>query len=78
MTSVRNTVWADAPAILRLADAEPLFSKEDREVVEELLADFLADADASEYRFLTAVDGAKISVLPALADPTHARTYDLY
>ena len=38
MTTVRKTARADAPAILRLAAAEPLFSREDREVVDELLA----------------------------------------
>jgi ribosomal protein S18 acetylase RimI-like enzyme len=47
--------------------------------VEELLADFLADADASEYRFLTAVDGAKISGFACFGPtPLTRGTYDLY
>jgi len=57
MISVRKTTPPDAPGILRLAAVEPLFNREDREVVEELLLDYLEETEPGDYRFLTAIDG---------------------
>jgi len=79
MTSVRKTARADAPAILRLAAAEPLFSREDREVVKELLADYLEEEEPVDYRFLTAVEEGQIAGFACYGPtPLTRGTYDLY
>ena len=79
MTSVRKTTRSDAPAILRLAAAEPLFSREDREVVEELLFDYLEDPDPGDYRFLTAVHDGRVAGFACYGPtPLTRGTYDLY
>jgi GNAT superfamily N-acetyltransferase len=79
MTSVRKTVPRDAPAILRLAAAEPLFSREDREVVEELLLDYLEETEPGDYRFLTAIDGGQVMGFACYGPtPLTRGTFDLY
>lgn len=80
MISVRTTVPAEAPAILRLSAAEPLFSREDREVVEELLDDyFVDDDDPAEYTFLSARrDGRLVGFACYGPTPLTRGTYDLY
>ncbi len=79
MTSVRKTARADAPAILRLAAAEPLFSREDREVVEELLLDYLEEPEPGDYRFLTAIDEGRVAGFACYGPtPLTRGTYDLY
>ncbi len=79
MTSVRKTARADAAAILRLAAAEPLFSREDREVVEELLLDSLEDPEPGDYRFLTALDEGRVAGFACYGPtPLTRGTYDLY
>jgi GNAT superfamily N-acetyltransferase len=79
MTSVRKTARADAPAILRLAAAEPLFSREDREVVDELLAEYLEESEPGDYRFLTAVEDGRIAGFACYGPtPLTRGTYDLY
>ncbi len=80
MISVRNTAPADAPAILRLSAAEPLFSREDRQVVHELLDDyFVDDDDPAEYTFLTArLDGRVVGFACYGPTPLTRGTYDLY
>ena len=79
MTSVRKTSWTDAPAIRRLAAAEPLFSKEDLQVVDELLAEYLADSDSGDYRFLTAVEEGRVAGFACYGPtPLTRGTYDLY
>lgn len=78
MTRVRPTVRADAPAILRIARAEPLFSREDRQVVEELLDEYLDDPQG-DYHFLTAVSDDKVAGFACYGPtPLTRGTYDLY
>jgi ribosomal protein S18 acetylase RimI-like enzyme len=78
MISVRKTVPSDAPGIRRLAAAEPLFSREDREVVDELLQDFLVE-DPGDYRFLTAVDEGRVVGFACYGPtPLTRGTFDLY
>ena len=79
MTSVRKTVPRDASAVLRLAAAEPLFSREDREVVEELLFDYLEETEPGDYRYLTAIDGGRVVGFACYGPtPLTHGTFDLY
>jgi GNAT superfamily N-acetyltransferase len=79
MTSVRKTVRRDAPGVLRLAAAEPLFSREDREVVEELLFDYLEEAEPGDYRYLTAIDDGRVVGFACYGPtPLTHGTFDLY
>ena len=79
MISVRKTAPADGPAILRLAAAEHLFSSEDREVVDELLQDYLEETEPGDYCFLTAVDeGLVVGFACYGPTPLTHGTYDLY
>jgi ribosomal protein S18 acetylase RimI-like enzyme len=79
MTSVRKTVARDAPAVLRLAAAEPLFSADDREVVEELLFDYLEESEPGDYRYLTAVDDGRVVGFACYGPtPLTHGTFDLY
>jgi ribosomal protein S18 acetylase RimI-like enzyme len=79
MISVRKTVRQDAPGVLRLAAAEPLFSHEDREVVEELLLDYLEDSEPGDYRFLTAIDDGRVDGFACYGPtPLTRGTFDLY
>jgi ribosomal protein S18 acetylase RimI-like enzyme len=79
MTSVRKTSPPDAPGILRLAAAEPLFTREDREVVEELLLDFLEEDEPGDYRFLTATDAGRVVGFACYGPtPLTRGTFDLY
>ncbi|HSR46903.1 MAG TPA: GNAT family N-acetyltransferase [Anaerolineales bacterium] len=78
MTRVRPSGKADAAPILRIARSEPLFTKEDREVVEELLQEFLADP-GGDYFFLTALDDGKVAGFACYGPtPLTRGTYDLY
>ena len=59
MLSIRESTAQDGAAILRIASAEPLFSRQEAEMVAELLHDYLERADHNGYFFLTAEsDGA--------------------
>ena len=79
MTSVRKTVRQDAAGVLRLAAAEPLFSREDREVVEELLFDYLEETEPGDYRYLTAIDGGRVVGFACYGPtPLTHGTFDLY
>ena len=79
MTSVRKTVPRDASAVLRLAAAEPLFSREDREVVEELLFDYLEETEPGDYRYLTAIDDGRVVGFACYGPtPLTHGTFDLY
>lgn len=78
MTRIRPTVRADALAILRIARSEPLFSREDREVVEELLLEFLDDPHG-DYIFLSAVADGELAGFACYGPtPLTRGTYDLY
>jgi ribosomal protein S18 acetylase RimI-like enzyme len=78
MTRVRSTGKADAAPILRIARSEPLFSKEDQEVVEELLLEFLEDPEG-DYFFLTSVEDGKVAGFACYGPtPLTRGTYDLY
>jgi GNAT superfamily N-acetyltransferase len=79
MTSVRKTAPPDAQGILRLAAVEPLFSREDREVVEELLLDYLEEDEPGDYRFLTALDEGQVVGFACYGPtPLTRGTFDLY
>jgi ribosomal protein S18 acetylase RimI-like enzyme len=79
MTSVRKTSPPDASGILRLAAAEPLFNREDREVVEELLFDYLEEDEPGDYRFLTAIDDGRVVGFACYGPtPLTRGTFDLY
>jgi len=79
MISVRKTIDADGGAIRRLASAEPLFSSDDREVVAELLAEYLDEPVGGDYLFLSAVtDGAVVGFACFGPTPLTRGTYDLY
>jgi GNAT superfamily N-acetyltransferase len=79
MTSVRKTVPRDASAVLRLAAAEPLFSRDDREVVEELLFDYLEETEPGDYRYLTAIDDGRVVGFACYGPtPLTHGTFDLY
>jgi GNAT superfamily N-acetyltransferase len=79
MTRVRPSVKDDTPSILALSRAEPLFTPDDVEVVEELLEDYFDDPEEYEYYFLTA-DGSEEVAGFACYGPTPLTngTYDLY
>jgi ribosomal protein S18 acetylase RimI-like enzyme len=79
MTTVRTTVRTDAGAIRRIAAKEPLFSKEDREVVDELLEDFFETPRLGDYYFLTAVAEGEVCGFACYGPtPLTRGTYDLY
>jgi GNAT superfamily N-acetyltransferase len=79
MTRVRPSAKGDTPSILALSRAEPLFTQDDVEVVEELLEDYFDDPEEYEYYFLTA-DGSDDVAGFACYGPTPLTqgTYDLY
>jgi GNAT superfamily N-acetyltransferase len=79
MTRVRPSAKGDTPAILALSRAEPLFSQEDVEVVEELLEDYFDDPEEYEYYFLTADGSGGVSGFACYGPtPLTRGTYDLY
>jgi ribosomal protein S18 acetylase RimI-like enzyme len=79
MTSVRKTIARDASGILRLAAHEPLFTREDREVVEELLFDYLEEDEPGDYRYLTAIDEGRVVGFACYGPtPLTRGTFDLY
>ena len=79
MTRVRPSAKTDTPGILALSRAEPLFSAEDVECVEELLEDYFDDPDEEDYTFLTADGSGEVAGYACYGPtPLTKGTYDLY
>lgn len=79
MTEIRPTITDDAPALLRMAGAEPLFSSEDAAAVDELLAAYLNLPDHGGYFFLSAADqGLLLGFACYGPTPLTQGTFDLY
>ncbi|HET7010564.1 MAG TPA: GNAT family N-acetyltransferase [Anaerolineales bacterium] len=79
MSDVRTSIQSDTPAILAMSQAEPLFSAEDVECVEELLEDYFDDPDQEDYTFLTAEDSGEVAGYACYGPtPLTKGTYDLY
>lgn len=75
----RATVEADRDAILRIADREPLFSREEAATVAELLHDYFTRPDHGGYFFLTAeAEGGVTGFACYGPTPLTRGTYDLY
>jgi len=69
----------DATPILRMAAAEPLFTAEEAECVEELLRDYFGRPDHNGYFFLTAWLEGKAAGFACYGPTALTRgTYDLY
>jgi GNAT superfamily N-acetyltransferase len=79
MTHVRPSIETDTPAILAISRAEPLFSAEDVECVEELLEDYFDDPDEEDYTFLTADGPGEVAGYACYGPtPLTKGTFDLY
>jgi ribosomal protein S18 acetylase RimI-like enzyme len=79
MLSIRESTAQDGAAILRIASAEPLFSRQEAETVAELLHDYLERADHNGYFFLTAEsEGALLGFACYGPTPLTQGTFDLY
>ncbi len=79
MISIRPTRLQEAAAILRIAAAEPLFTAEEADTVNQLLTDYFEKPDHNGYFFLTAdLDGQVAGF--ACYGPTALTkgTFDLY
>ena len=65
--------------MLQLAGAEPLFSREEAETVDELLETYLEQDDHGGYFFLSAVENDKLLGFACFGPtPLTQGTYDLY
>jgi D-alanine-D-alanine ligase len=79
MIVIRPTQPEDTESVLRLAGAEPLFSKEEAETVAELLEAYLEQEDHGGYFFLSAVDDEKLLGFACYGPtPLTQGTFDLY
>ena len=79
MIQIRPTQPEDAPALLHLAGAEPLFSREEAETVDELLETYLEQEDHGGYYFLSALDDGKLLGFACFGPtPLTEGTFDLY
>jgi GNAT superfamily N-acetyltransferase len=79
MTHVRPSIEDDTPAILAISRAEPLFSGEDVECVEELLEDYFDEPDEEDYTFLTADGSGEVAGYACYGPtPLTKGTFDLY
>jgi GNAT superfamily N-acetyltransferase len=79
MIVIRPTQPEDADSILRLAGAEPLFSKEEADTVAELLEAYLTQDDHEGYFFLSALDEGKLLGFACYGPtPLTQGTFDLY
>jgi GNAT superfamily N-acetyltransferase len=79
MIAIRPTQSEDADSLLRLAGAEPLFSKEEAETVAELLEAYLEEEDHDGYYFLSAVDEGRLLGFACYGPtPLTQGTFDLY
>jgi D-alanine-D-alanine ligase len=79
MISIRPTRVQDAAAILRMAAAEPLFTAEEADTVDELLADYFEKPDHNGYYFLTAELEGQVTGFACYGPTALTRgTFDLY
>ena len=79
MIVIRPAQPEDAESILRLAGAEPLFSREEAETVAELLEAYLDQEDDDGYFFLSAMDDEKLLGFACYGPtPLTQGTFDLY
>lgn len=79
MIAIRPTQSEDADSLLRLAGAEPLFTKEEAETVAELLEAYLEEEDHDGYYFLSAVDEGRLLGFACYGPtPLTQGTFDLY
>lgn len=76
---IRVTLDGDRDPILRIAEGEPLFSREEINTVAELLNDYFTRADHNGYFFLTAeAEGSVAGFACYGPTPLTSGTYDLY
>ena len=79
MIQIRPTQPADAGALLHLAGAEPLFSREEAETVDELLETYLEQEDHGGYFFLSAMENETLQGFACYGPtPLTQGTFDLY
>lgn len=79
MIAIRPTQPEDADSLLRLAGAEPLFSKEEAETVAELLEAYLEQDDHGGYCFLSALDEGRLVGFACYGPtPLTQGTFDVY
>jgi GNAT superfamily N-acetyltransferase len=76
---IRPTQPEDGSALLQLAEAEPLFSREEAETVDELLETYLEQDDHGGYFFLSATENEKLLGFACYGPtPLTQGTFDLY
>jgi GNAT superfamily N-acetyltransferase len=76
---IRPTQPEDARSLLQLAAAEPLFSHEEAETVDELLETYLEQDDHGGYFFLSALQDDRLLGFACYGPtPLTQGTYDLY
>ena len=79
MIVIRPAQPEDAESILRLAGAEPLFSREEAETVAELLEAYREQEDHGGYFFLSAMENEKLLGFACYGPtPLTQGTFDLY
>jgi len=79
MIVIRPAQPEDAESILRLAGAEPLFSREEAETVAELLEAYRDQEDHGGYFFLSAMENEKLLGFACYGPtPLTQGTFDLY
>jgi ribosomal protein S18 acetylase RimI-like enzyme len=79
MISIRPTRVQEAAAILRLAAAEPLFTAEEADTVNELLTDYFEKPDHNGYFFLTADLDGRVAGFACYGPTALTKgTFDLY
>jgi GNAT superfamily N-acetyltransferase len=79
MIAIRPTQPEEADSIRRLAEAEPLFSREEAETVDELLEAYLDLDDHNGYYFLSAAEDSRLLGFACYGPtPLTRGTFDLY
>jgi len=79
MIQIRPTQPEEAHALLLLAGAEPLFSREEAETVDELLETYLEQEDHGGYSFLSAMENDELLGFACYGPtPLTQGTFDLY
>lgn len=79
MITIRPILPEDATPIMQIAAAEPLFTAEEVDCVEELLRDYFGRPDHNGYFFLTAQFDGKVAGFACYGPKAlTSGTYDLY